>query len=144
MAFQNQTLWVKSNVEDPINLDVNTVKLTLNFEYDENADLVRYQSGKCESKWLSTSRWERDGDYASCEWSYSHNQSRASIVASEHFSNDDFCNLIPVTGSGVDHVYHDDVTATGYSHGYCTGDVDMTISGPCAILLDDDIVYSWD
>ena len=61
------------------------------------------------------------------------------IVASEHFSNDDFCNAVPWTGSGADHCYHDDVTATGYSHGYCTGDADMTISGPCGSWLDEEL-----
>ncbi len=143
MAFQNQTLWVKSNVEDPINLDVNTVKLTLNFEYDEDANLVRYQSGRCSSKWLSLSGWERDEDYASCEWNYSQNQSQVHLVASEHFTNDDFCNANPFAGSGVDHCYHDDVTATGYSSGRCSGDVDMTISGPCEGWLDDELIVTW-
>lgn len=138
MAYVNRTLEVKSTVEDPVQLDVNTVKLTLNFEYDDDADKVRYQSGKCETKWLSTSGWERDEDYSECEWSYSNNQSRVKIVASEHFSNDDFCNAVPWTGSGTDHCYHDDVTATGYSHGYCTGDVDVTITGPCESWLDEE------
>ncbi len=132
-----------SNVENPINLDVNAVKLTLNFEYDEDADQVRYQSGKCEAKWLTASQWERDEDYATGTWSYSNNQSRVSIVASEHFSNDFFCTKLIPGKSGTDHCYHDDVTATGYSHGYCTGDVDMTISGPCENWLDDELIVTW-
>ena len=43
MAYVNRTLEVKSTVEDPVQLDVNTVKLTLNFEYDDDADKVRYK-----------------------------------------------------------------------------------------------------
>lgn len=138
MAYVNRTLEIKSTVEDPVQLDVNTVKLTLNFEYDDDADKVRYQSGKCETKWLSTSGWERDEDYSECEWSYSNNQSRVSIVAKEHFSNGTFCNDFTPWGPGTDHCYHDDVTATGYSHGYCTGDADVTITGPCDHMLDEE------
>ena len=71
MAYVNRTLEVKSTVEDPVQLDVNTVKLTLNFEYDDDADKVRYKSGKCETKWVTASGWECDEDYSECEWSYS-------------------------------------------------------------------------
>ena len=130
-------------VEDPIQLDVNWVKLTLNFEYDEDANKVCYLSGECRSQWLEKTGWERDEDYATCEWSYSHNQSRVSIVASERFTNSEFCKRAPTGGPGADHCYHDDVTATGYSHGYCSGDGDVTISGPCDHLLDDEFVVTW-
>lgn len=33
---------------------------------------------------------------------------------------DDFYSFAP-RGPGTDHCYHDDVTAIGYSHGYCAG-----------------------
>ena len=46
-------------------------------------------------------------------------------------------------GPGADHCYHDDVTAIGYSHGNCSGDVDVRISGLCDHLLDDEFVVTW-
>ena len=48
------TVWVKSVVEEPLNIDVNWVRTKVTFSYDTEADLVFYQSGEVKSKWLLT------------------------------------------------------------------------------------------
>ena len=143
MLLPDRTVWVKSTVEDPVQLDVNWVRTTVSFAYDNDTGVVFYQSGECKAKWLSASGWERDEDYADCHWYYSDNQSKVTVSADEHFTNDDFCRVL-LKQYGTDHVYHNNVVVTGNSDGSADGDVDIDIFGPCGNLLTPEIICSWD
>lgn len=135
-----ETAWFKAVVQDPINWDVNWVRSTVTWDHDD--DRVTYVSGKSECQWLWLSGWEREDFFTDSDWYYSDNQSKVTVSSDEHFHNDDFC-INTLQRPGTDHVFYNNVNVTGNSDGSADGSADVTISGPCAHLLEKQFLCSW-
>lgn len=127
----SKTVWLKVVYEDPIWIDVTSVKSTVSFSYD----------GSC-----VTGSWNHRGDWGwFAGWSITSNGGQAaqncSYAATQsygHYTNDVFC---PGGGNTTHNNYYS-VTVYGEENGTQTNSYSTTKSGGCAFMLRRDVLSS--
>jgi hypothetical protein len=115
----------KSYYEDPVQLDVNSVRNDVDWYW--NGSWVSSASCSYHYGWLSGSGWGLKENNFFCRYENSQTQVRSSSYA--HFKNGIFCAFIDT------HTYYDRNNAYGKYNGYLVGTVSASKSGGCTALL---------
>jgi hypothetical protein len=115
----------KSYYEDPVKLDVNSVRNDVDWYWNGSS----VSSGLCSYSygWLSGSGWSLKENNFFCRYEDSQRLLRSSSYA--HFRNGVFCFTIDT------HTYYDRNNAYGRRDGYLLGTVSASKSGGCTALL---------
>jgi hypothetical protein len=115
----------KSYYEDPVGIDVNSVRNNVNWYW--NGSYV--YNGYCSYHygWYSTSGWGLKENNFFCRYENSQTQVRSSSYV--HFKNGIFCAFIDT------HTYYDRNNAYGKYNGYLVGTVSAYKQGGCTGLL---------
>jgi hypothetical protein len=115
----------KSYYEDPVQLDVNSVRNDVDWTW--NGSSVSGGSCSYHYGWLSGSGWGLKENNFFCRYENSQTQVRSSSYA--HFKNGIFCAFIDT------HTYYDRNNAYGKSNGNLVGTISASKSGGCTGLL---------
>jgi hypothetical protein len=117
--------YYKSYYEDPVGIDVNSVRNNVDWYW--NGSYV--YNGYCSYNygWYSPSGWGLKENDFFCRYENSQNQVRSSSHV--HFKNGIFCAFIDT------HTYYDRNNAYGKYNGYLTGTVNAYKQGGCTGLL---------
>ena len=123
-AFVNSQGTVKVYYEDPPQLDVNSVRGRVNWNWN-GTSCIKPGWGSYHHGWLSESGWGRKDH----NWdnAYGCNDQRVDMYA--HFKNSVFCAFIDT------HVYYDRVKLQGWKDGVLSWNVNTRKSGGCTGLL---------
>jgi hypothetical protein len=117
--------YYKSRFEDPVGIDVNSVRNNVNWYWNGSTvfnAFCAYSYG-----WYSPSGWQLKENNFFCRYENSQTQVRSSSYA--HFRNGVFCLTIDT------HTYYDRNNAYGRYNGYLVGQVNWRKSGGCTGLL---------
>lgn len=118
-----QTVW-----EDPINLNVNSVKDNITFSYDGTT--VNYISGTDNRTWLTASGWYEKSHSISSYYSYLGSTAvNITVSTTATYQNDTFCAL------NTTNVYYNPNEATGTYIGNISGQVSINATGGCSSWL---------
>jgi hypothetical protein len=125
VAATHSAGYYKSYFEDPVGIDVNSVRNNVDWYW--NGSYV--YNGYCSYHygWYSTSGWGLHENNFFCRYENSQTQVRSSSYA--HFKNGIFCAFIDT------HTYYDRNNAYGKYNGYLTGHVNWRKEGGCTGLL---------
>ncbi|CAM4262774.1 hypothetical protein ACE3MS_08645 [Paenibacillus dendritiformis] len=118
-----QTVW-----EDPINLNVNSVKDNITFSYDGTT--VNYIYGSDNRTWLTASGWYEKSHSINSYYSYLSGKAvNITVATTATYQNDTFCAL------NTTNVYYNPNAVTGTYIGNISGQVSTNATGGCSSWL---------